>query len=106
MAEKHSLERRAKVLGALAHPSRLLLVEALEDGEKTVTDLTERVGADMSTVSRHLAVLRSAGIIASRKDANRVIHRLLTPCVTGFFQCVEQVIAESDKECPCREQGV
>jgi uncharacterized membrane protein YraQ (UPF0718 family) len=59
------LARRAEVLSALAHPSRLLIVEALEDGEMTVSALTGIVGSDISTVSRHLAVLRSAGILAS-----------------------------------------
>jgi uncharacterized membrane protein YraQ (UPF0718 family) len=59
------LARRAEGLSALAHPSRLLIVEALEDGEMTVSALTGIVGSDISTVSRHLAVLRSAGILAS-----------------------------------------
>ena len=60
-----SLERKARVIASLAHPSRLLIVEALEEGEKTVSELTGIVGSDISTVSRHLGVLRSAGIIAS-----------------------------------------
>lgn len=94
-----SLRLRARVISSLAHPSRLLIVEALEQGERTVTELTEIVGSDISTVSRHLGVLRNAGIIASRKDSNKVLHRLLTPCLTKFLECVELVIAESCKDC-------
>lgn len=90
-----SLRIRARVISSLAHPSRLLIVEALEHGEKTVTELTEIVGSDISTVSRHLGVLRNAGIIGSRREANRVLHRLLTPCLTEFLQCVEKVVSET-----------
>ncbi len=94
-----SLERKARVIASLAHPSRLLIVEALEEGEKTVSELTGIVGSDISTVSRHLGVLRSAGIIASRKDSNRVLHRLLTPCLPSFLKCVDQVISDTCGEC-------
>ncbi len=94
-----SLRIRARVISSLAHPSRLLIVEALEQGEKTVTELTGIVGSDISTVSRHLGVLRNAGIIDSRKDSNKVLHRLLTPCLTEFLQCVEKVVSETCGAC-------
>jgi ArsR family transcriptional regulator len=97
--ERASLEKRAKVISSLAHPSRLVIVEALESGEQTVSDLTTVVGSDISTVSRHLGVLRQAGIVSSRKEGNRVLYRLVTPCLTRFFQCVEQVIADTCREC-------
>jgi len=93
------LKLRARVISSLAHPSRLLIVEALEQGEKTVTELTAIVGSDISTVSRHLGVLRNAGIIDSRKDANKVFYRLLTPCLTSFLKCVEQVLSETCGGC-------
>jgi ArsR family transcriptional regulator len=98
-SDPESLKLRARVISSLAHPSRLLIVEALEQGEKTVTELTAVVGSDISTVSRHLGVLRNAGIIDSRKDANKVLHRLLTPCLTSFLKCVEQVISETCGVC-------
>jgi ArsR family transcriptional regulator len=98
-SRQSTLQRRATVIASLAHPSRLLIVEALEMGEKTVSELTEIVGSDISTVSRHLGVLRNAGIIASRRDANRILHRLLTPCLTEFLLCVEKVVSESCGEC-------
>lgn len=94
-----SLTLRARVISSLAHPSRLLIVEALENGEKTVTELTGIVGSDMSTVSRHIGVLKSAGIIGSRRVSNKVFHRLLTPCLTSFLRCVEQVVSETCGGC-------
>ncbi len=90
------LDRRADVISALAHTSRLIIVEELEDGDRSVGELTEAIGSDMSTVSRHLSVLRSAGIVSSSRDGNRIIYHLLTPCVSSFFSCVQRVIDESE----------
>ncbi len=61
-------EFRARIAKALAHPSRLLMLEALENREQCVCELTELVGADQSTVSKHLAVLKQAGLVEDRKD--------------------------------------
>ena len=85
-------EARARVLKALAHPTRLFLVDQLTRGERCVCRLTEMVGADMSTVSKHLSVLRAAGILADTKRGNQVYYRLRCPCVTDFFGCVEGVL--------------
>ena len=85
-------EARARVLKALAHPTRLFIVDQLVRGERCVCNLTEMVGADISTVSKHLAVLRAAGIVRDEKRANQVFYRLRCPCVTDFFGCVEGVL--------------
>lgn len=61
---KAHLEARARVLKAMAHPSRLLIIEELQNTERCVCELTEMIGADISTVSKHLSVLRQAGIVA------------------------------------------
>ena len=66
-------------------------------GRKCVCELQELVGADMSTVSKHLAVLRRAGLVASEKRGLQVFYTLLSPCVLNFFSCVESVI-EAHKE--------
>ena len=93
-------EARAKILKALAHPTRLFLVEQLsEDKERCVCELTELVGADTSTVSRHLAVLKSAGIVEDQKRGSMVYYRLRVTCVLKFFGCIESVL-----ECNAREQ--
>ena len=83
---------RAAVLKAMAHPTRLFLADRLRDGEKCVRELTAMVGADISTVSKHLAILKSAGIVLDRKQGLQVFYSLRFPCVLDFFTCVESVI--------------
>lgn len=92
---RHRLEERAGVIKALAHPARLFLVERLARGECCVCELTEGVGADISTVSRHLGQLKSAGIVASERRGQKVFYRLRTPCVVNFFGCIEGVLDEA-----------
>lgn len=89
---KAHLEARARVLKAMAHPSRLLIIEELEKTERCVCELTEMIGADISTVSKHLSVLRQAGIVADDKRGNQVYYRLRIPCMLKFFDCVESVL--------------
>jgi len=91
-------EARARVLKALAHPTRLFIVERLARGEECVCRLTEMVGADMSTVSKHLAILRSAGILQDEKRGNQVYYRLRCPCAIGFLDCVESVLKQTARE--------
>jgi len=88
---KH-LEARAKVLKAMAHPSRLFMIEELEKGERCVCELTEMVGADISTVSKHLSVLKQAGLVIDEKRGNQVFYQLRVPCILNFFGCVETVL--------------
>ena len=87
-------EQRASIFKALAHPTRLFIVDELASGERCVCELTAMVGADISTVSRHLAVLREAGIIEDEKRGQQVFYRLKMKCVTGFFTCVEKAVRE------------
>jgi ArsR family transcriptional regulator len=91
-------EVRARIIKSLAHPTRLFLVDELSRGERCVCDLTELVGADISTVSKHLAVLRNAGIIHDDKRGAMVFYRLRVPCALGFFECVETVLAETKQQ--------
>ena len=88
---KH-LKARAKVLKAMAHPSRLFMIEELEKGERCVCELTEMVGADISTVSKHLSVLKQAGLVIDEKRGNQVFYQLRVPCILNFFGCVETVL--------------
>ena len=93
--QKNLFEDRARIIKAMGHATRLFMVHELEKGEQCVCDLQAKVGADISTVSRHLAVLREAGIITSRKQGNQVFYSLQCPCVLNFFQCVETVLQKS-----------
>jgi ArsR family transcriptional regulator len=86
--------RQARVLKALANESRLKIVDRLSRGECSVGELTEMIGSDPSTVSKHLAVLRAHGIVLDRREGNVVYYTLLTPCVMNFFSCATQVLKE------------
>jgi DNA-binding transcriptional ArsR family regulator len=86
--------RQARILKALANESRLKIVDRLARGECSAGLLTELVGSDQSTVSKHLAVLRSHGIVDDRRDRNVVYYKLLVPCVMNFFACATQVLKE------------
>ena len=85
---------QARVLKALANESRLKILDRLSRGECSVGELTNLVGSDRSTVSKHLAVLRGHGIVEDRREGNVVYYTLLTPCVMNFFSCTTQVIKE------------
>ena len=90
--ERIRYETRARILKALAHPSRLKLLDLLAEHEEVcVCDLTEKIGSDMSTVSRHLAQLRNAGVIESEKRGQMVFYRLRVKCLQSLFSCIESV---------------
>ncbi|MFA6028659.1 MAG: metalloregulator ArsR/SmtB family transcription factor [Elusimicrobiota bacterium] len=83
---------RAKVLKALAHPTRLLMVDALTRRELCVCELQKLAGSDMSTVSKHLSLLKAAGVVRDRRQGSWVYYSLRCACVSGFFKCVEGVL--------------
>lgn len=87
------LKSRARILKALAHPSRLQMVEELSQGERCVCELQKIVKSDISTVSKHLSVLRNVGLVDDEKRGLQVFYSLVSPCVMKFFSCVEEVIA-------------
>lgn len=96
--QKAHLLARTRVIKALAHPTRLFIVEELEKGERCVCDLTAMIGADISTVSKHLSVLRQAGIVADDKRGNQVFYCLKVRCILNFFGCVESVLNSQRQE--------
>ncbi len=92
-AAQARFEARAKILKALAHPTRLFIVDELaHSGPKCVCELTALIGADMSTVSKHLAILKGAGIVHDEKRGSMVYYDLRVRCVMSFFECVESVM--------------
>ena len=88
---------RAAVLKAMGHPARLLMLEALQAGERCVCELQRIVGSDISTVSRHLGVLRNAGLVADERRGHRLFYRLRLPCIGAFLDYCDRVI-EADGE--------
>jgi DNA-binding transcriptional ArsR family regulator len=95
---KETLKARARVLKAMAHPTRLFIIEVLEEEERCVRDLTDQIGADVSTVSKHLSVLKQAGIVIDDKRGNQVFYRLRVPCILNFFGCVESVLESNARD--------
>ena len=87
-------KQQARVLKAMANESRLMIIDRLGKGECSVGELVKLVGSDQSTVSKHLAVLRSHGIVEDRREGNIVYYKLMTPCVLNFFSCASQVIKD------------
>lgn len=105
-ADKDRFEKRAEIIKAMANAARLIIVEELSRNEKTVGALTELVDLDISTVSRHLLILRHAGIVSCMKNGNKVLYRLRTPCVLNFFECVEKVLnGESNTTDTCSDNS-
>ena len=90
-AELRRYRERADILKALGHPSRLMIMDELARGERCVCELTDLVGADISTVSKHLALMRDAGLVSCEKRGLKVFYRLSCPCIVNFFTCVETV---------------
>ncbi len=89
---------KAKILKALAHQTRLYMVEELAKGERCVCEFVEAVGSDFSTVSKHLSILKDAGIVQVDKRGQKVFYSLKVPCVTNFLGCIEAVIKSSLEE--------
>lgn len=95
--EKIQYEAKTRVLKALAHPTRLWMAEQLAGGEKCVCEFVDKIDADFSTISKHLSVLKQAGIVADEKRGKQVFYTLKVPCVLNFMQCVEAVLSNERK---------
>ena len=86
-------EQRAKIIKALAHPARLAMMDELVTrGERCVCELTELIGTDMSTVSRHLAQMKAVGLVEDEKRGRMIFYRSRIQCLSSFFGCIESVI--------------
>jgi DNA-binding transcriptional ArsR family regulator len=96
--ERSRCETRAAILKALAHPMRLFMIEQLADKSYCVFELTEMVGLDVSTVSKHLSILRNAGLVSVQKIGKQVFYSLRIPCALNFLDCVEAVLREQAKD--------
>ena len=94
MPEPHEphldLETCADLLKALAHPVRLRMVLALEKGERCACELTDLSPCDRTTSSKHLAVLREAGIVTDRREGTRILYSLRLGCVLAMLRCVNR----------------
>lgn len=81
---------RADTFKALGHPARLFMMQTLAEGERCVCELQEMVGLDVSTVSKHLALLRSSGLVVDRREGTKVFYRLCCSDVRTLLQVMEE----------------
>ena len=80
-----------RVFKALGSPARLAIARTLTGGERCVCDLVEACGLGWSTTSRHLDVLREAGVISSEKRAQKIFYRLELTCIADFIRCLDGI---------------
>ena len=86
--------RRAEIFKALSHPTRLLIVGALNAGKRCVSELVDMVPGTQANTSKHLEVLRRVGIVKRRREGAKMMYELALPCtgqpmpcITGILQC-------------------
>lgn len=95
---RHLIEAKTRVLKALAHPTRLYIVEELAQGEKCVCEFVDAVKADFSTVSKHLLVLKNAGLVDDEKRGQQVFYRLRMRCLPDFISCIGVAVADDARQ--------
>jgi ArsR family transcriptional regulator len=83
---------KAGILKALAHPTRVMIFEALAGGEMTVGGLVELMGTKEANTSRHLALMRSAGLVSTRKDGLNVYYSVKMPCLVSVLDCLDEAV--------------
>lgn len=95
----------AEVFKALGHPARVRMLRTLVCGEKCVCDLVEAAGLGWSTVSRHLSIMKAAGVLSDEKRGKQVIYRLELPCAGRFLACLDhpERFPEMHATCLCNE---
>lgn len=89
------IERAARSMKAMSHPLRLKILCTLEERELSVQEIVESVGTSQSNISQHLAILRDKGILASRKDANRVYYRVSDARTLRLISMMREVFCSS-----------
>ena len=94
-----SLRRfKANIFQALAHPTRIAIIELLEDGELSAGDLIEKLGMEQANVSQHLAILRSKQLVANRKEGNKVIYSVRDPIIIKVLALMRRYFQKHLKE--------
>ena len=89
---------RARIIKAIAHPSRLFIVEELHKKARSVGELAEMIGSDQSTVSKHLSVLKTEGLVFNERHGNTNVYHLKCPCILNFIGCIEEVLDIKTRE--------
>ena len=90
--QREKNELRTTILKALANLTRICIMEKLREGPHSVSRLAERVQSDISTVSKHLSILKSAGLIEDQKDGTSVYYSLTTDSILDILASIDVVI--------------
>lgn len=92
LMKRVNYEKHSEIFKALGHPTRLLLAHELSKGERCVCDLNELVDIEQSTLSRHLKILKDAGVLQSRKEGMMVYYSLRVPCLlNNVLECIQGI---------------
>jgi ArsR family transcriptional regulator len=100
-AIRSSSKARAGIVKAMAHPTRLLVMEALMEGELCVNDLTKLAGCDVTTLSKHLSVMKRAGLLVCEKRGLQVFYQIACPCFAEFFRCIDLISSTRTQRILC-----
>jgi ArsR family transcriptional regulator len=84
------LEEVSPTLRTLAHPMRLRIIDFLEDGERSVSDIVKATGRSQALTSHQLGLLRSHGVIKPRRDGNHVFYRISDESALGLLDCIRK----------------
>jgi ArsR family transcriptional regulator len=95
--DSNRINELALILKAIAHPSRLLIVEALGKSPHCVCELTTLVGSDTSTVSKHLSILKQAGVVIDEKKGNQVYYHLRCLCILNAIEMLIPLVEEKHR---------
>lgn len=90
-ASRLSAKDRSVIVKAMAHPTRLLVMDVLTQGERCVNDLTNLAGCDVTTLSKHLALMRRAGLLQCERRGVSVFYHIACPCFLEFFRCIDLI---------------
>ncbi|ABY94408.1 MAG: Transcriptional regulator, ArsR family [Caldanaerobacter subterraneus] len=86
-------ELRAEFFKALSHPTRLKILDViLNEKEICVCEIVNKIGVDQSTISKHLNILKKAGILESKKEGLSVFYKVRFPCMKDYFICIDKTI--------------
>ena len=95
LVKEEDIDRASRSLKAISHPLRLKILCVLGDKEVSVQDIVDNVGTSQSNISQHLAILRDKGILASRKDANRVYYRVGDSRILRLISMMQEVFCST-----------
>jgi len=98
--------QRTAVLKALSNPIRLFIIDEIAKEEKCICELAQTLDVDLSSISKHINILKKAGIVIIDKRGKNVYPKLLCPCISDLFKCIESVVINQDSNDSCKIQSI